>query len=521
MAHNPSSGTAVLDTTDPASFTDPALRTVYDEVPYENHPYRKSHPDALATVGRLFGLDPTPVERARVLELGGGDGSNIIPIAALYPDSSCVGIDLSPQAIGKGLQTIKSLRLSNVLLRQLSITDAGAELGTFDYIICHGIYSWVGPEVRQRILQICKQNLNPNGIAYVSYNCMPGWHFRGLARELMRFHGAKYQEPKLFVHQARAIMKFIAENATERDPVYRTVLAREEKTIQQCPDWHLYHDYLERYNDPVYFADFAALAANAGLQYLGDSEVAKLVPQEFSPEVQQMLGRFSTDIVQLEQYMDFLRNRMFRRTLLVHDSVHISRELNPERIEHFSIACPMKKSSRPGELDRYAHPNGGALQGGVPILNRAVEALIDVFPRALSFDVLFDAAIARLGDSTRLDAQRSALKAGLMKLFLAELCDFRTVNPPIAEKVEPNPKALAYTRQQATSEGFVTNLLHDPVSPTPIQRAVLAQCDGTKALADVVAAVKSIKPQLLPPQLVEPEVRNALAYLHGAALLLS
>jgi SAM-dependent methyltransferase len=157
--------------------------TTYDQVPYESHPFAQTHPDRLATVATLLGMAPTPVEHCRVLELGCASGGNLIPMAAGLPESTFTGIDLSQSAIVAGQAMVASLQLTNIDLRHASILEADGELGIFDYIICHGVYSWVPPEVQDRILEICARNLAPNGVAYVSYNTYPGWHARGTIRE--------------------------------------------------------------------------------------------------------------------------------------------------------------------------------------------------------------------------------------------------------------------------------------------------------------------------------------------------
>ena len=157
---------------------DPAIRTAYDEVPYPSYPLPQSHPDHLATLATLLGLSPPTTERCRVLELGCASGGNLIPMALTSPDSRFVGIDLSREQIAEGQKTVEALGLTNIELRHLSILDVDDSFGPFDYIVCHGVYSWVPENVQDRILAICARNLVPEGIGYVSYNTYPGWHMQ-------------------------------------------------------------------------------------------------------------------------------------------------------------------------------------------------------------------------------------------------------------------------------------------------------------------------------------------------------
>ena len=152
--------------------------TSYDEVPYADRVHPATHPDLLAVVATLFGMSPARPDRCRVLELGCASGANLIALAETLPGSSFVGIDLSPRQVAVGRQKVRARGLTNVALHAMSLVDVGEALGLFDYVLCHGVYSWVPAEVRDRILAVCSSNLMPQGVAYVSYNCYPGWHAR-------------------------------------------------------------------------------------------------------------------------------------------------------------------------------------------------------------------------------------------------------------------------------------------------------------------------------------------------------
>lgn len=106
----------------------------YEEVPYPGSPYPETHPDRLATIATLLGLDPAPPERCRVLELGCGDAGNLIPMASLLRDSRFVGVDLSGRAVARAGAQIASLGLENVEVRRLDLLEIGEDIGRFDYL---------------------------------------------------------------------------------------------------------------------------------------------------------------------------------------------------------------------------------------------------------------------------------------------------------------------------------------------------------------------------------------------------
>jgi SAM-dependent methyltransferase len=159
--------------------------TSYDDVPYPDWVHPATHPDLLAVVAALFGMSPAPPDRCRVLELGCAGSTNLIALAETLPESRFVGIDLASRHIAAGQQKVRALGLTNVELRAMSLVNVGEAFGRFDYILCHGVYSWVPAEVREKILAVCSANLVPQGVAYVSYNCYPGWHARGAGDDVL------------------------------------------------------------------------------------------------------------------------------------------------------------------------------------------------------------------------------------------------------------------------------------------------------------------------------------------------
>ena len=171
-----------------------AAESSYDAVPYQSNPFPLSQPDRLAAVARLFGLQPALRCQANVLELGCASGGNLIPLAARYPDATFLGIDFSTVQVSAARRQIAALGLTNIRIEQGDITNfLAAE--KFDYIICHGVYSWVPEATRAAISRLCRDGLTDHGVAYISYNAYPGWRLRQVVREAMLFDagGARRQ----------------------------------------------------------------------------------------------------------------------------------------------------------------------------------------------------------------------------------------------------------------------------------------------------------------------------------------
>ena len=177
--------------------------TPYDVIYYPGHSFPETHPDRLATMASYYGLESAPIDRCRVLELGCGVGGNLIPIACLYPESEFIGVDLSAHAIERGQANVAALGLTNIALHNRNIMEMASDGRPFDYIIAHGVYSWVPPAVREKMLALYGECLAPNGVAYVSYNAHPGSHLRDMVRDMMLFHIRDLTEPKR-THRAGA-----------------------------------------------------------------------------------------------------------------------------------------------------------------------------------------------------------------------------------------------------------------------------------------------------------------------------
>ena len=184
-------------------------QTAYDAIPYSSHPFAQSHPDRLAAVARLFGLEAPVVDNCRVLELGCSMGGNLIAMAQKYPGARFLGIDSSSRQIADGWKVVDALQLKNAELKQLDILDVGDSLGEFDYIISHGVYSWVPPAVQNKMLDLCKRHLSANGVAYISYNTYPGWHVRGIVRDMMLYRGMQFNDPATRLAQAKSLVEFV------------------------------------------------------------------------------------------------------------------------------------------------------------------------------------------------------------------------------------------------------------------------------------------------------------------------
>jgi methyltransferase-like protein/SAM-dependent methyltransferase len=454
----------------------------YDEVPYDSHPFAQTHPSRLATVATLFNLTPAPVENCRVLELGCASGGNLLPMAEAFPESRFVGIDYSARQIADGERIVRMARLANVTLRHASILDIDETYGTFDYIICHGVFSWVADDVRAKILSVCSKHLNHNGVAFVSYNTYPGWHLRGMIRDMMRYHAGRFDTPARRIQQARALLDFLA-NSTKNDTgPYGTLLRSELEVLRKQTDQYLYHEHLEEVNDPVYFHQFVELAHRHNLRYLGEARPSTMVMGNFGPEVRKALEGVSADQVQAEQYLDFVRNRTFRETLLMRMDVTPNWTIKTDSLHRLHVTISKRFPTDTGDVRsadtvQYQSASGMTLSTSNPILKGAMQVLGRAWPATVSYPELVREVTELVGG----EGVDQSLGVGLLNTYLSSDLFEVHAAPVRSVALGERPEALAVARAKlAAGEEGVANRRHNHLRVSDLDRRILPLLDGTR-----------------------------------------
>jgi len=323
----------------------------YDRVPYVSAPVAEVQCRRLEATAALFQLSPAPPASAFVLELGCGAGDNLICQALDYPQARFIGCDTSATAVAAGRELVQALGLRNVELRHHDLCEVDAGWGTFDYILCPGVFSWVGPDVRRRILEIFRHILAPQGIGYLSYNVSPGWCVRGAVRDLMRRHTRGIGDPHQAIAQAREILAL----AAETHPVggaFGPLLSRENIIMTtRYDDAYVYHELLAEHNQPFYFEEVLGQIEGAGLQYVSESDIAAIFPWDLPPKARAFLE--GMPFLAREQYLDCMRGSMFRQSAVAGQGVTVRGVARMPR----GLTAPQPTS--PGVSDiRYRRPNG-------------------------------------------------------------------------------------------------------------------------------------------------------------------
>ncbi len=487
---------------------DDPIQQSYETVPYPALPYAQSHPDRMATLASLFGLHPPPVEDCHVLELGCGSGGNLIPMGAALPHSRFVGVDISARHITDGQAVLRGAGIENVTLHQRNLLDISPDFGEFDYIIAHGVYSWVPEDVQDKVLAICRHNLAPDGIAYVSYNTYPGWRMFEMVRDMMRYHTGSIDDPHERVNQSVELLSFLTEAIPEENRAFGDFLGvyidfLERKMAKAGADGtaFLLHDELSAVNTPVYFHQFVRHAATHRLQYMTETDISQVVLEGLPEATTTMLRSMSHNVIEMEQYLDFLRGRTFRETLLCHQHMPLNRSLNPSHLASLAVSSRAHIVSDTPDVatdapEAFHTERGGTITLGHPFSKAALVCLVEQWPHALAFADLVALArehVTQAGGTVEEPAQDEAvLAATLLKIHLRDnrMVQLHMAPPRLATANADYPLVLPLARFQAHQGATVTNLYHERVTLSAETRALLPLLDGQQsrvALQDMVA----------------------------------
>ena len=414
-------------------------------------------------------------------------------MAQIFPGAEFVGVDASSKQIASGNEAIAFTNVENLRLIAGDLSKLDEDLGKFDYIITHGIYSWVPQEVKDAILSISSKNLNPNGIAYVSYNCLPGWRMRSALRDMMIMHTGGISNVLEKVAQAKALIKFLAESCAEETP-YGKYLRQELEMLRKADDSYIAHEFLESDNDPLYFTDFLKAAAKYNLGYLGDAEPATMVTDNLPAQAAQTLKSLKLNLLATEQYIDFVRNRTFRSTLLCHSSSALNRNVDPARLEgmHVSSLITLKQAAGDGKPAIFTSSAGSELTVNEPVTAEVFAYVAKLSPRSQSVAECVGALATSMAERFKnLDpaAVRSDLGRVLLQGYLRKMVDFTIGAPGRRISVLENPEALPLARWQATRSPKVSSPRLDLLNADPFVAKFITLCDGTRDRGAIVDAL--------------------------------
>ena len=462
-----------------------SIRASYEQIFYPSFPRQATAPDRLAAVATLFGLATPDPQTARVLEIGCSDAGNLMALAVATPRGRFLGIDFSRPAIERGRERARELGLTNLELQERDLTEFPAESGTFDYIIVHGVLSWVPAAVAEQLLALVRRHLAPEGIAYIDYNAQPGSQLRYAFRESILFHVRRFAEPQQQVDQARSLLKLIID-ANAEGSVQRMMAEQELRNLLRTPDAAVFHDMLGQENHPFFFHEFAAVAARHGLEYLGEADVFEMSDVLLPAAIRERLAGLR-GIIDKEQYLDILRSRVFRQTLLCHAGRAISRALDGETLRalFFSAAGEVAPGEREDEV--AVRRSFGTMSTTNPLVKAVVALLTEVTPARLDFAELAAEVQRRHPDLA--GTVEAALPMTLAHATMSGMVNIHASPANFTTEIAAQPVASALARIQAARGEALFTLNHSQVKPDKAVREILPLLDGTRDQAELARAL--------------------------------
>lgn len=463
----------------------------YDDLPYDSLPLPETQPDFLAAIAALHGYAAPDPRRARVLELGCASGGNLIPLAFHYPESEFIGIELSRVQAEAGAQFIAQLGLANVRILHADLADLPVGLGTFDYIIAHGVFSWVPPAVQQALLRVCRDYLSPQGLAYVSFNVDAGWQKIWPLREaLLARTDAQLPAPQR-VAQAREVLAQLAQEWD--DPQ----LLREITHLQTAAPSYLFHEFLAEYNAPMRFADFVAQLMQAGLSYVAEAGPRRALvelenTQWLAPEA--ITARW----LEAESALDEMLHTRFRRALLSRNDAAPAQPPQASALNPLAFYCNLHSDAEI-DLDTdcaqdFINTGGNHFSVTHPLLKAALIALSASYPAALTYDEVIQSAHGCMEHfAASGERDENAFREALFNLLMVHGVSAAYASATPATDFAKPPQAHALARLQAASPQWaVSGAWQVGLELDTAGRALLLMLDGTQSLPQLTQAMQSL-----------------------------
>jgi SAM-dependent methyltransferase len=463
----------------------------YDELPYDSLPLPETQPDLLAAVAKLHGFDAPEPGRARILELGCASGGNLIPLAWRWPESECVGVELSRVQAEAGADFVRCLGLINARIVHGDLATLPANLGKFDYIIAHGVFSWVPPGVRQALLDLCSRHLSPLGIAYISFNVAAGWQrLQPLRDALIERTAADLSAPARHEQALRVLNELEAEWT---DPV----LLKEIAYLKTAAPSYLFHEYLAEFNVPLRFGEFAGQLDAHNLRYVGEAGPRRAVVEledawGLIPEG--MAGRW----LDAEAALDEAHGIRFRRALIARADAPCAQPPHAQALSSLAfyadLRCDEEIDLEAATEQCFLNPAGNTFPVAQPAMKAAAMALSAAYPGALGYSGLMAEGRRVMSEfGAAGDVDENTFRAALFQLVMTHgVMPSVSVTTYLNEPGE-RPCAHALARLQAKSPGWVVSgARHVAMDLDEPGRVLLEMLDGSRTIEEIAAIMQAM-----------------------------
>lgn len=470
----------------------------YDALFYEGAIFSKTKPGHLATMAFLHGLSPVPPAECRVLELGCGDGLNLLSQAYGLPHSEFVGIDLSAAHIDAANAYAEKLGAKNIEFKHADILTLDlSELGKFDYIVAHGLYSWIPDQVRAKTLELYSECLAENGVGYISFNTYPGCRLREMLWDGLRYYTHDLSEPTNKVETARLFAQVLQRSIND-DKYHKDIYAREIEKLEERPVQGVFHDDLSPALRPFYFHEFASHLEQHELQFVCEADPVLSFTGSLNETAINLLETFREDRIRYEQTIDFIQCRRFRSSIICGSDHRVEQEVDPDRITQLYLRCDFAASVQEDSLldesdADFRSQRDESITIRDPFLKLTFQKIRDAWPRKVHYGEIVSAlrGTPQLAAVPNFEERLAKLTDPLKLLFLSECFQLSMSEIGIAEAVGERPTCSAFARLQiergsqtiCSLDGYVFD------ADNVIVRELISLADGTRDRDQLIAEI--------------------------------
>ncbi len=320
------------------------------EIEYVRGVHRELGPSALNSILLIQSIEPIALQNGfTYCDLGCGQGESVNLFAACHPEGEFHAVDFNSVHISSARGLAHQADLENVTFWENDFADLGElPLPTFDFIVIHGVYTWVGTETRRHIVEFLGNKLKPGGVVYLSYNSLLGWNAHAPLRELLISY-ADTQSGTLEQRIDLAI-EFVERLKNAHASIFKTGPATRDffEYICTLPRNYLAHEFFNRDWTLFCHADVARDLAGAKLSFTGSANFAENQDILRFSEAQQQILDGVTDKAMRETVKDFAVNMLLRRDLFSRDrpKLHSSLQLELFFRCRFALVVPQAKLKR-------------------------------------------------------------------------------------------------------------------------------------------------------------------------------
>lgn len=471
------------------------IADIYNEIPYIFQADVRTYPGLTGALGLLYGLDTKPLEKARILDLGCAQGANILPIAERFPGAYCVGVDLAQEQINQGKAMIDHLKLKNIELLCMDFQKLELEPQSFDYIITHGLFSWIPQNLQAPLIRTLQHYLAPQGLAHISFNTLPAWSLRLALKDFLTNLTAQLPSYTEKVDSAYAFLQGLQQPHLQHMRFER-FLGDDIKLILKQNKHYIAHDFLEPDNHPIHYKDFHALCHTCGLQILGESQLRRHILNQLDPTLQTFYKSLASNELEYNGLYDFLNFRTFRNMLVCHEAVPLEENPLPSSFSKLYVSSPLKPDKESLGLDPSQSLNfsgKGKLSVTKPLDKAVLLSLAEAYPNNLSLEELLKKTAFYLEQQGYTFEAESIMDiiGFLFYAYTKNQIDFWTHPLTIQPKLDHPLSARPLNRYLAKHTSHpVINEHYEMIQINDAQKAVLCSLDGTQTLQTLAKKLK-------------------------------